>query len=236
VLLIAGGIVVAVAVAAVLAITLSGGSSSSSNVPAVGSLTGALPGAAEVQKLFKGVPQDSNDLGSPSAPVTMVEYVDLQCPYCRDFETSVMPKLLSGYVRPGKLRVEQRLLAFIGPDSVRGRNAALAAGQQSKQFNLTELLYFNQGTENTGWLDQQMVDSAAASIPGLMVPQLLDAQSSAVVAARAAALDEEAKSAGVSSTPTILIGKTGGTLQKVNLTSPTDSQSVTAAIQGALAG
>ncbi len=228
VLLMAGGVVVAVAVAIVLAVTLSGGSS--------GSAVTKLPGAGDVQLMFKGIPQSGNTLGSPNAPVTMVEYVDLQCPYCREFETVVLPNLLTNYVRTGKLRIEQRLLAFIGPDSVRGRTAALAAGRQAKQFNFSELLYFNQGTENTGWLDQNMVNDAAASIPGLDAQQLQAAQGSAAVAARATALDAQAQADNVASTPTILVGKTGTTPEKVAMSSPTDQQSVTTAIQGALAG
>jgi protein-disulfide isomerase len=226
VLLIAGGAVVAVAIAIVLAVTLSGGSSSSSAKPSI------LPGAADVQRMFKGIPQDGNTLGSPSAPVTMVEYVDLQCPYCREFETVVLPNLLTNYVRTGKVKIEQRLLAFIGPDSVRGRNAALAAGLQARQFNFSELLYFNQGTENTGWLDENMVNSAAASIPGLNAQELQSAQGSATVAAKAAALDAQAHADAVDSTPTILVGKTGTAPQKVALSSPTDLQSVVNAIEG----
>src|SRR5580765_5977509 len=218
VLLIAGGAVVAVALAIVLAVTLSGGSS--------GSTPSTLPGAADVKLMFKGLPQSGNTLGSPKAPVTMVEYIDLQCPYCREFETVVLPNLLSGYVRTGKVRIEQRLLAFIGPDSVRGRNAALAAGEQNKQFNFSELLYFNQRTENTGWLDQSMVNDAAASIPGLDAAQLQAAQGSAAVAARATALDAQAQADNVASTPTILVGKTGTTPVKVAMSSPTDQQSV----------
>jgi protein-disulfide isomerase len=166
----------------------------------------------------------------------MVEYIDLQCPYCREFETVVLPNLVTNYVRTGKVKIEQRLLAFIGPDSIRGRNAALAAGLQAKQFNFSELLYFDQGTENTGWLDQNMVDSAAASIPGLDAQQLQAAQGSSTVAARATALDAQAQADNVSSTPTVLVGKTGTTPQKVAMSSPTDQHSVTAAIQGALAG
>ena len=235
VLLIAGGVLAAIAIGVVLAVTLGGGSSSSptASVPAVGSLTGALPGAAEVQRMFSGIPQAENTLGATTAPVTMVEYVDLQCPYCREFETSVLPGLLTGYVRPGKLRIEQRLLAFIGPDSVDGRNAALAAGLQAKQFNFSELLYFNQGTENTGWLDQNMIISAASSIPGLRVPAMLEAAKSSTDAA--SALDAEAKAAGISSTPTILVGKTGGPYAPIVLASPTDAAGVEAAVDKALA-
>lgn len=229
VLLIAGGAVVAVVLAIVLAVTLGGGGSSASPPT-------KLPGAAAVQRLFGGIPQDGSTLGAPSAPVTLLEYIDLQCPYCREFETVVLPKLLTGYVRPGKLRIEQRLLAFIGPDSVRGRNAALAAGLQNKQFNFSELLYFNQGTENTGWLDEAIVDDAAASIPGLNAARLGDDQGSGTVAAKATALDAQAKADGVTSTPTILVGATGTTPRAVPMTSATDTAAVIAAIDAALAG
>jgi protein-disulfide isomerase len=79
----------------------------------------------------------------------MVEYVDLQCPYCQQFETAAMPPLISRYVRTGKVKVEARTLAFIGPDSQRGRDAALAAADQNKLFNFIQLLYLNQGAPRT---------------------------------------------------------------------------------------
>ena len=111
-------------------------------------------------------------LGSPSAPVTLVEYVDLQCPYCQQFETQSMPTVIERYVRTGKLKVEARILAFIGPDSQRGRAAAIAAAKQNRMFNFVQLLYDNQAGENSGWLSDDMVRSAAASVPGMDVAQL----------------------------------------------------------------
>jgi protein-disulfide isomerase len=220
--------------AIVLAVVLSGGSSPTpKNVPAVGRLAGGLPGSAAVWQLFHGIPQAGDVLGSADAPVTMVEYVDLQCPYCREFETAVLPQLVTHDVRPGGLRIEMRLLAFIGPDSQRGRSAALAAGQQGRQFDFAELLYFNQGTENTGWLDEQMIVSAAGSIPGLRVPTMLAASTSGAVAAREARLDAQAHADGVTSTPTVLVGKTGTPPTEVALASPSDLATVQAAIMRA---
>jgi protein-disulfide isomerase len=65
--------------------------SSKADVPARGSLVNALPGAADAQQLLKGIPQRGNVLGSQSAPVALVEYVDLQCPFCQQFELRQCP-------------------------------------------------------------------------------------------------------------------------------------------------
>ena len=80
--------------------------------------------------------------------------------------------------------------AFIGPDSIRGQAAELAAAQQNRAFNYAELLYDNQGAENTGWLNDNMVAAAAESIPGLQVHTLLDARSSAAVKAAQKQVDD----------------------------------------------
>ena len=236
--LIGAGIAVVLAVAAVvLAFVFAGGDSSSdasSTTPTTGSLTNSLPGADDVQESLKGIPQEGSVLGSPDAPATLVEYVDLQCPFCQQFETSVMPALITRYVRDGKLKVDTRIVAFIGPDSERGRAAALAAADQSKLFNLVQLLYLNQGAENTGWLDEDLVRKAAASIPGLNVRQLLADSDSGTVSDEAAKVEEQASADNVQGTPTILVGKTGEKPQLVTLSSPTDEQSVTDAIDAAL--
>ena len=68
------------------------------------------------------------------------------------------------------MKVELRTLAFIGPDSARGRDALIAAGEQNKLFSFLQLLYTNQGTENTGWLDDDFVKAAAASIGSRRAP------------------------------------------------------------------
>jgi protein-disulfide isomerase len=232
-------ILIAVAVAIALiggavgaALALTGGSKSSSKVPARGTLVGALPEAAEVHRLFQDIPQTGNVLGSSKAPVTLIEYIDLQCPGCQAFETQVFPGLVPPYIRSGKLKVEARPIAFIGPDSQRGRLAALAAARQNRFFNYAQLLYFNQGTENTGWLDDGMVKAVAASIPGLEVPQLLTARDSASISSEARSFDSKATSDQVASTPTLLIGRTGGPTRRVTA----DSAAIAAAIKSALEG
>ncbi len=238
-LLIGAGVVVAIGVAVAAIIGLTSGSSSKTpqNIPTTGSLTNALtlPGSADVAAMYKGIPQRGTTLGEAQAPVTMTEYIDLQCPYCQQFETQTLPGLLKSYVRPGKLRIVMRPWAFLGPDSITGQHATLAASIQNKGFNYSSVLYANQGTENTGWLDETMVTSAAASVPGLNVPKLLADQNSSAVKALASTVDALATADSVDSTPTIFIGRTGTHGAVVKLSSPTDRQSLDKAIAAALA-
>jgi protein-disulfide isomerase len=194
-----------------VASALRGGSSGSSTPqPAAG--------AARVQSLFHGIAQHGNVLGRPSAPVTLVEYADLQCPYCRDFGLQAEPSLIERYVRTGHVKVIFRPLAFLGPDSVRGRNAVIAAGIQNKLFDVVQLLYTNQGVENTGWLDDRIVEAAARSVPSIEVGRLLADRDSVAVARKAQAFDTQAMADGIRSTPTVLVGKTGGALRQVDET------------------
>lgn len=233
VLLAGAAIVLAAVIAIVVALVLGGSKHTPITVPRVGSLAAALPGAADVHTLFAGIPQHGTTLGSPKAPVTLVEYVDLQCPYCQQFETQVLPDLVQKYVRPGKLRVVFRPWVIIGPDSIRGQAAALAAAKQNKAFDFAEVTYDNQGTENTGWLNQNMVVKVASSVPGLLVRKLLTDLSSSSVKAEAQQIDSLAVSDKVAGTPTIFVGKTGTHGKEVILPSVTDPTPVVQAIKAA---
>jgi protein-disulfide isomerase len=235
VLLAAAGVVVLVGIAVVLAAVLTRGSDSdSAAVPSVGSLQNALPGAPEVERLFAGIRQQGDSLGRANAPVTLVEYVDMQCPFCREYATQALPVLIRRYVRDGRVRIESRTIAILGPDSVTGQQAVIAAGEQGKAFNLEQLLFFNQGPENTGWLNDDLLTAAAASVPGMRVPELLAARHGASIESEGNAIAEQAGADGVDSTPTILVGKTGGSLQRVDLEHASDVQAISAAIENAL--
>jgi len=233
----AGAVAAVIAVVVVLIVVFTGGGTSTpKGVPKVGSIAAGLPGSREVDADFKGIPQKGMVLGSDVAKVTMVEYIDLQCPFCQQFDTQVLPAVIKQYVKTGKVKVELRVLDFIGPDSSRGRKAMIAAGNQNRAFNYAEILYFNQGTENTGWLSENMVASAAASIPGLDVTKLLADRNSSAVKKIASNVDAQAVTDKVSSTPTLLVGRAGTKPKPVSLQSSTDQASLVAALDTALAG
>jgi protein-disulfide isomerase len=228
ILIAAAAVLALVVVGIVLGVVLTGGGGS----PSASGAT--LPGAADVQTLLRRIPQHGNVLGKPSAPVTMVEYVDLQCPFCQEFETQAMPTLISRYVRAGKLKVEARPVAIRGGDSFRGQSATIAAGMQNKLFNFMQLLYINQGVENTGWLDDNIVESAASSIPGLDVALFLKQLNSSTVDEQVKTVDTQATADALDRTPTILVGKTGTKLRAVTLNSASDPGAVAAAVDAAL--
>ena len=192
-----------------------------------------LAGATESIALFDGVSQDGLVLGSPDAAVTLVEFADLQCPFCRDFEVEAMPPLVQEHVRAGTLRVELRGLAFIGPDSERGLRAVLAAGRQDRLYEMKALLYGNQGAENSGWLSEDLVAAAARSIPGVDVKRLVADMDSGEVSDQIAEHAAEAKRRGINSTPTVLVGRTGGELAVVEMSTATDVAAIEKAIAAA---
>jgi protein-disulfide isomerase len=210
VLAIGGGVVALVVAAVVLAIVLSGGKSSTPTiVQTTGSAASGLPGAREAETMYKGIPQTGLKLGSPKAPVQMVIYIDLQCPICQNYETTVMPTIVSQYIRTGKVRLEVKPWAFIGPDSTRGQKAMFAAAEQNKAFEFAQVLYDNQGTENTGWLTDDMLLSIAGSVTGMNVPELMAARNSSTIAQEIKDVEASAKANKVSGTPTVFVGKTG---------------------------
>jgi protein-disulfide isomerase len=231
---------VAAALVVAVAIALSGGGSSSGGSGSGGgrlaATGGAVAGAAYVSALVGGIPQHGLVLGDPRAPVRMVEFADLQCPYCDEFATQALPQLIARYVRPGKLSIEFRNLAFIGPDSVRAARAAAGAEQQNRLWNFVELMYCNQGQENTGYVTPIYLRHLFAAIPDLNVARAerdsLGPGSTATLAAATA----QARAAGVNATPSFLIGHAGGPLaafQPASLTANAFTGVVAQAIGGA---
>jgi protein-disulfide isomerase len=242
VLAIAAFVVVMIAVGVGLGVafgTSSGGNNSTlpQGTPTTGSSTGpaALSGSKEVANLFKGIPQHGLVLGSPFAPAQLTEFIDLQCPVCKDFETTQLPTLVKKYVRTGKLSIKMMPWAIIGPDSLRGQNATIAATLQSKGFQFAEMLYVNQATENTGWLNNAMVAQAAASVDGMHVPQLVADENSSNVQQIVKLVDNYASAHGFNATPTILLAKKGKKPQVVSQGLPTLS-TLESQIQAAAGG
>jgi protein-disulfide isomerase len=223
-----------VAAAAVLAGGLFGGMALTRGGGSGSTTTSAAPaGVAQVARMFDGVRQQGVVLGRAKAPVTLVEFADLQCPYCAEWARQALPGIVRQYVRTGKVRILFNGMAFVGPDSETALRTAVSAGQQDRFWNVLELLYENQGTENTGWVTDSLLRAIGAAVPGLDTGKMLTGRTSAAVEKILAQATALAQRAGVNSTPSFAIGKTGGELRLVQVTS-LDVQGLRPAIEDAL--
>lgn len=204
-------VAIAAVVAAVLVIAVAIGESGGS-APATAANGTAVANVAFSRNLLAGIPQHGILLGSPTAPVRVVEYADLQCPYCGEYATVALPQLIRQYVRTGEVSMQFRNLSFIGPGSVQAGRAAAAAAQQNKLWNFIDLEYLNQGEENTGYVTQSYLDRLLASIPSLNVAGAERASQTSAAKAALAAATASAVANGISSTPSFLVGLAHGPL------------------------
>jgi protein-disulfide isomerase len=201
---------VAVAAVAVAVVLLAGGGDDKKTAANSGT---AVAGLDETTALFEDIPQQGASLGKEDAPITMVEFIDLQCPFCKQFALGTYPVLVNDYVREGKLRIETRTLTFLGPDSEKGARAAAAAGEQDKEAEFVQLWFWNQGPENSGYATDEFIDKLwkAAGVDVAQAKAYADSEKSLAPVNLA---QKGAEEFGVVSTPTFLIGETGKELTK----------------------
>jgi protein-disulfide isomerase len=150
-------------IVALIVISQSGGSDNGGGAPST------VQGAAQVDSELSGIPQDGQVLGDSSAPVTVVEFGDPQCPVCKAFSQQVAPQLISSQVKTGNVKYEYEPYIIIGPDSKPAMKAALAAGDQGRFWNYLQLFYRNQGEENSGYVTDDFLTNIAkgAGVPDI---------------------------------------------------------------------
>lgn len=206
------GVVGAAGLIALILVLASVLSSSSSNKASSGSLSSV----AATNKLLAGIPQNGGTLGNPKAPVTMYEFADLQCPGCDQYMKDAFPDIVRKYVRTGKVKVVWNGISFIGPDSEKALRYVNAAGQQNKLWNVAELLYRNQGAENSGWVTNALLRSVGTAVPGLDAKTVDGAINSSAVNRQMAEAANQYTNYGFQATPGFAVGPTGGTIQVFN--------------------
>ena len=144
-------------------------------------------------------------LGRPDAPVTLVEFTDYECPYCRQFQASTLERLKRDFIDTGKLRFISRDLPLdFHKRAFEAANAARCAGEQGRFWELRNVMLVN--ADRLGRDDLL----AYARDLGLDVPRFqacLDAEKFGPDVRRDLAV---AQAAGVSATPTFVLGKATG--------------------------
>jgi protein-disulfide isomerase len=113
-------------------------------------LLSAIPAAATAQSataalVAKPVSLPEMALGSPSAPITIVEFSSLTCPHCAAFAENVFPMLQTKYIDTGKVRFVSREF----PLEIKAAGASMlarcaAAGDATRYFEAVTMLFKQQ--------------------------------------------------------------------------------------------
>jgi protein-disulfide isomerase len=199
----AAAVAAAVVVGVVIAVASKGGSSATTTTVApTTSSTPTSPSAGT--DLLAGIPQKGATLGRASAPVTVQVFEDPQCPFCQEWNVGTLPTVVRDYVRIGQIKLVYRGIQIIGPNSEQGLRASYAAGSQNRLWQMVDALYARQGTENSGWIDDAVVASAAKAA-GVNVKKLSAAFLSAPVNAELKSAERAAVTYAVQGTPTFVV-------------------------------
>lgn len=214
-----GGVLALAAVIVVVAIVIS--SSSSKSTVAKKAPGESVAGQKDIAAMLSGIPQSDRTLGNPKAPVTLVEFADLQCPVCKQFSNENFPRIVQDYVATGKVKVEFRNLTFIdqnvgGTGSLQAARAAAAAGKQNKLWNFVELFYRNQREEGSGYITDPFMQNIASGVSGLDWAKVQADRGGADVTQQLGEANTMFSRYGGTGTPTFLLGTSDADLKKVN--------------------
>jgi protein-disulfide isomerase len=195
----AGGVFLAIIVVVVVIIIAGSGSSDK------GGDAGNLTEETQVSKLLKGIPQQATVLGKSTAPVTLIEYGDLQCPICKEYSEEILPEIIEKQVKNGEVKIIYRDFIIISEESIPAGEAALAAGEQGKGWDFIELFYRNQGEERSGYVTDEFIESIAegAGVPDMK--QFNEERKSGKFTKKVESTTEQAGKLGFTGTPSFAI-------------------------------
>lgn len=173
--------------------------------PAVATRQAAQAGLQDPDPLL---PQRSK--GTDSAPITVYEMSDFQCPYCQRQALDVLPILEKEYIQPGKVRwVFLNLpLTSLHPNAVAAHELAMCAAKIDKFWPIHDLLFTYQKKwgplKDPGAFMISLADSAGIAREAL-APCLESGEMRPLIQSEA----EGASKSGVGSTPTVYVVDAG---------------------------
>ncbi|WP_373864396.1 DsbA family protein [Sporolactobacillus inulinus] len=148
-------------------------------------------------------------IGSSNAPVKLVVFSDYRCPYCKQFEEDVVPKLKKEYIDTGKVSLYFINDTILGPGSVLAANASEEVYHQNPKafWTFHKALFAAQKNEKEEWVTKELLtDIAQKTVPSF---DLKAFQSALNNKTRQNEVDKDtamADSLGVPGTPTIFVG------------------------------
>ncbi len=140
--------------------------------------------------------------GAATAPLTLLEFTDYQCPYCSRFTSQTLPQLASEYIDTGKVRLVlvDMPLESIHDKAFKAAEVSHCAADQGKFWEMHDRLFANQKALEP-W-------TAHATELGLDVAAFEECVSSGKHAESVRADMALAQKAGASGTPSFVLAKT----------------------------
>jgi protein-disulfide isomerase len=142
--------------------------------------------------------------GNADARVAMVEYSDYQCPLCRSYHEELEPQIDELFVKTGKVKFVYKHMAFIGEESKAAALAALCAQEQGRFWEYHDILFKNQGAENSGAYKPEKLVEFAQTV-GLGINAFNQCLSSGRYTALINRVTQEGRNQDVSGTPTTFV-------------------------------
>ena len=137
--------------------------------------------------------------GNPKGDVTIVEYFDYQCPYCR----KLAPELRAVVKEDGKVRLVSKDWAILGPVSVYAAGLVLATRAQNKFIQAQDAM-IGLNTKLTEQLARDTLAKAGIDVDRALAD--LSANKDAI-AAKLKQIDKQATAFGFKGTPSFIVGK-----------------------------
>lgn len=107
----------------------------------------------------------STIIGSPSAPITIVEFGDYQCHQCYNWFHNTKPAITRDYIETGKVNLVFVDLAVLGNDSPKAAQASYCAEDQGMYWDYHDLLYNSQEPKiDGGWANSERLKAFAFSL------------------------------------------------------------------------
>jgi protein-disulfide isomerase len=101
-------------------------------------------------------------LGSPDAPITIVEFGDYQCHQCYNWFHNTKPMIMRDYVDTGKVNLIFVDFAFLGKDSPKAAQATYCADDQNMYWEYHNSLYNSQESKiDSGWANSERLKAFA---------------------------------------------------------------------------
>ena len=160
--------------------------------------------------------------GSESAPVTIIEFGDFQCPKCDQWFQNEKPTIKQDYIDTGKANLYFVDFTFLGDDSLTAANASYCAEEQGKYWEFHSHLYNNQGGINQGWASPSNLKMFASDV-GLDVVAFDECFDSGKYDGRVAYNTSVGASHGVEGTPAFfIVDNSDGTVERIDGPQPSD--------------